>query len=537
MISIRDSSQYPELIFGIAGPIGVDVPAICESLADALRAVRYESHVIHLTTEMMSYQPRRRIRRPVDRNFYNDVIFKIEYANALCEEFEDSATLARIALRSVANKRRAISGNIKRLPPIPTAYIVRQLKRPEEVALLRRVYGRQFVLISAYGSLEQRLRLLEERLKRSLSPSTAATEISSKAHELTTIDAVEEGNEFGQRLRETFHRADVFIDGLAKREMDQKIDRFIQAFFGRTDIAPTKEEYGMYAAKSASLRSSDLSRQVGAAVFSDDGELITQGCNEVPKAMGGTYWDSEEPDFRDVRLGFDPNDILKKDILRDLIDRLSGHGLLSAKAKKMGPLDEMIKKLTYRKKRGSNELDGALTHSLVMDVTEYGRVVHAEMCAICDAARLGRSVKGATLFCTTFPCHNCTKHILAAGIKRVVYMEPYPKSKAKDLHENEIEIEKETPGRVSFVPFLGISPYRYRDIFQKSAKRKKDDGTALRWLTGREAPMIDGTTGAYVDIEWDEYSSFIVEFRKGNARQGRAARKAARPARGRISRS
>jgi hypothetical protein len=51
-------------------------------------------------------------------------------------------------------------------------------------------------------------------------------------------DAVEEDNDFGQRLRETFHLADVFIDGLSKQEMDEKLNRFVQAFFGRTDIAP-----------------------------------------------------------------------------------------------------------------------------------------------------------------------------------------------------------------------------------------------------------------------------------------------------------
>lgn len=128
------------------------------------------------------------------------------------------------------------------------------------------------------------------------------------------------------------------------------MNRFIQAFFGRTDIAPTKQEYGMYAAKSASFRSADLSRQVGAAIFTDEGELITQGCNEVPKAMGGTYWDSELPDFRDVRLGYDPNDILKRDILRDLFDRLSRANLLSETAQRLGSLDDMVTKLTYKRK-------------------------------------------------------------------------------------------------------------------------------------------------------------------------------------------
>jgi cytidine deaminase len=268
----------------------------------------------------------------------------------------------------------------------------------------------------------------------------------------------------------------------------------------------------MYAAKSASLRSSDLSRQVGAAIFTDEGELITQGCNEVPKAMGGTYWDSETPDFRDVRLGYDPNDILKKDILRDLFDRLARANLLSESAKALGSLDEMVNKLTHKRTSRTQETDGPLANAQLMDVTEYGRVVHAEMCALCDAARLGRSVKGATLFCTTFPCHNCTKHILAAGIKRVVYIEPYPKSKAKELHQNEIEIEKESPERVSFMPFIGISPHRYRDIFQKTLKRKRADGTAKRWLMDSEKPTIEDSSTAYVEREPEEYLSLLGKF-------------------------
>jgi deoxycytidylate deaminase len=173
-----------------------------------------------------------------------------------------------------------------------------------------------------------------------------------------------------KRLRETFHLADVFIDGLLKREMDDKLTRFIQAFFGRTDIAPSKDEYGMYAAKSASLRSSDLSRQVGAAIFSDDGELITQGCNEVPKSMGGTYWDLEEPDFRDVRLGYDPNDIFKKELLRDLFDRMCKAELLSKRALDLGSPGEMVDKLTRRKQNRTDDADGPLANCEVMDLTE-----------------------------------------------------------------------------------------------------------------------------------------------------------------------
>jgi deoxycytidylate deaminase len=516
MVEQSQPTDLPELIFGIAGPVGVDIVAICDSVANALRNVGYEAHLIHLTKEMMQYELRtHNVTPPADSNFFSDVLFKIEYANALCAEAEDSATLARISLRAIFNKRMELAKAYERLPPNPTAYIIRQLKRPDEVKLLRKVYGKNFILVSAYGSVEQRQRLLENQIGRSLSPSIPRNEVACKAGDLIARDANEEGVDFGQRLSETFHIADVFIDGLSKREMDDKLTRFVQAFFGRTDIAPSKDEYGMYAAKSASLRSSDLSRQVGAAIFSDDGELITQGCNEVPKAFGGTYWDLEEPDFRDVRLGYDPNDILKKELLRDILDRMSNDALLSQRAILLGPPGEMVDKLT-RKKQRPHEKDGALASSLVMDLTEYGRVVHAEMCAICDAARLGRNVKGATLFCTTFPCHNCTKHILAAGIKRVVYMEPYPKSRAKDLHQNEIEIEKTTPGRVSFVPFLGISPFRYRDIFQKG-KRKDADGNARRWLAGTERPMIDPIGPDYFDLEKNEIAPLLGEAQQDNS--------------------
>ena len=71
-----------------------------------------------------------------------------------------------------------------------------------------------------------------------------------------------------------------------------------------------------------------------------------------------------------------------------------------------------------------------------MDLIEFSRTVHAEMAAIVDAARRGVSVQDCNLYTTTFPCHECAKHIVAAGIRRVVYIEPYPKSQALSLHLN-----------------------------------------------------------------------------------------------------
>lgn len=522
--------QYPELFFGIAGPIGIDVDELTKTLSESLTRVGYHSIQIRVTEEINKIKSEE--KRPRAKDFHSLITFKMAHASALCRRHQDPATLMRITIDAIRRNRASEVArknikyeysskyNLKSPSPSPeetvvpkTAYVIRQLKRPEEVYLLRRIYGKQFILISAYGSAEHRKHIIENKLRRSLSISSSPEEVNAKAENLINRDASEDADSYGQHLRDTFHLADVFVDGISKTEMTIKINRFIDALFGKTDIAPTKMEYGMYAAKSASLRSSDLSRQVGAAIFTEDGEIITQGCNEVPKAFGGTYWDTEDPDFRDVKLGSDPNEVLKREVIRDLLERLSAGGLLSIKAQRMGTTSEMVDILIKKAKNDDSEKGfGVLSNSSIMELTEYGRVVHAEMCAICDAARLGKSVKGSILFCTTFPCHNCTKHILAAGIKKVIYMEPYPKSKAKELHENEISIESEIPSKVSFIPFLGISPFRYRDIFQKG-KRKKD-GIALDWCDGEPRPMIDTSAPTYTDLEAFEYSKIAGKMKK-----------------------
>ncbi len=428
--------------------------------------------------------------------------------NEICERFGDQATLARIGIQAILSKRGALSGSHAR-PAGRTAYILRQLKRPDEVALLRMVYGPQFVLISANGPFAQRKALLLEQMRQDQAASVTAASLSRMADELIGDDASDD-KPFGQRLRDTFHLADVFIDGLNRQAMEEKLSRFIQALYGRADIGPSKEEFGMYAANSAALRSNDLSRQVGAVIFSPDGELISQGCNEAPKAFGGNYWDSESPDFRDVKIGHDPNASEIREVLRDLFERLLASNMLSETAKALGSPSAIVRAVTTRTRPKADAPEiGALANAAVLDLTEYGRVVHAEMNAICDAARTGRAVKGGILFCTTFPCHNCTKHILASGIKRVIYIEPYPKSRAKSLHMNEIEIDGENPSRVVFVPFMGISPSRYPEIFQKG-RRKNSEGRARHWYhEDGPRPMVDVTYPAYLELEKLELSRLL----------------------------
>jgi len=64
---------------------------------------------------------------------------------------------------------------------------------------------------------------------------------------------------------------------------------------------------------------------------------------------------------------------------------------------------------------------------------ELCRGLHAEQNAIIQAARHGVNIDGATLYCTTMPCIICTKMIINAGIKKVVYSEGYSDNLAASM--------------------------------------------------------------------------------------------------------
>lgn len=56
--------------------------------------------------------------------------------------------------------------------------------------------------------------------------------------------------------------------------------------------------------------------------------------------------------------------------------------------------------------------------------TKYLYVAHSEINAICNAARSGTSIDDSVIVVTMFPCMNCTKAIIQAGIKKIYTKKP-----------------------------------------------------------------------------------------------------------------
>ena len=74
---------------------------------------------------------------------------------------------------------------------------------------------------------------------------------------------------------------------------------------------------------------------------------------------------------------------------------------------------------------------------------EICRAVHAEQNAIIQAAVDGVKIKGGTLYVNTFPCSICTRMIINAEIKRIVYLSDYEDELSRQmLDETDIEVVK-----------------------------------------------------------------------------------------------
>jgi cytidine deaminase len=277
----------------------------------------------------------------------------------------------------------------------------------------------------------------------------------------------------------------------------------------------------MFLAAGASRRSAELGRQVGAAIVTPRGSVISLGTNEVPRAGGGPYLESDSDDSREFHRPKETN--------RTHIERITSQITDVVKRRVESVLEGAdLETETQRdlEERLLKELpEAVMAEGRVKDLTEFGRATHAEMAALLDASRRGVPVAGATLMTYTFPCHNCARHIVEAGIARVVYIEPYLKSLALDLHADAIALQGAEPqstskSPVEFEPFTGAAPRRYLEMFDAAwresrgyLKRKDAEGRPADF--DASMPTADPVIG---DLEQAMLRPKVLVYRRGERR-------------------
>jgi cytidine deaminase len=93
----------PELIFGLVGPIGVDLELVTGLLEDTLRDVGYDTTILRVTDLMREVPAEIEIyKQPHIKSFRS----RIEYANKVCEILERSDALAILAISAIREVRR-----------------------------------------------------------------------------------------------------------------------------------------------------------------------------------------------------------------------------------------------------------------------------------------------------------------------------------------------------------------------------------------------------------------------------------------------
>jgi len=472
--TVLETRQSEEIVIAFMGAVGCGMPNVISKCEDLLTGLGYKVEKIKLSDFIKDQIKTGKITvgPEDDGNRY----LTYQTGGNFLRKAHGNEVFAEFAINRIKRHRLSLDTELADLnKPVPrVAYLIDQIKHPEEAKLLRLVYRKLFYLIGVMSTVHHRQsRLIDEGNKEEVVKTIMARDRK-------------ESESYGQQLEKAFKFADYFVHNPFGQHdfVKGQLERFLNLIHGHNGITPSKHEYAMYVAHSTALRSGCLSRQVGASIIDPNGKLIAVGANDVPQFGGGLYSAESKKDFRCFKASGKCENVEQKMLRKSRIHQ----GLIDAlpsvfpSAEIQAAVQEQIGKLA----------EIAYKQSGLPDLIEFSRAVHAEMDAIVSVARSGfGSTQGATLYTTTFPCHNCARHIIAAGMTRVYYIEPYEKSLALTSHSDAIVIldhdddgkdDKDQANKqtmVEFIHFAGVAPNLYPSLFLRERGRKDDHGNLV----------------------------------------------------------
>ena len=333
------------------------------------------------------------------------------------------------------------------------------MKRVAEVTFLRELYGPQFVLLGSQGTPGER----EANLMGRALSVTGKDEAGEVARELMALDASDE-DPFGQQVNKTYRLADLFLRG-------SDSSRAIALLSWDPTVPPEPGDYAMFVARSTAARSLSGSRKVGAALVRV-GRVVASGYNDVPAGQ-----------TPDVVAGRDTSEQFNRRNVEDTLRRLACEGLIAnASSDQVAPA--MVD-------RALAALDGGE----LISVIEYQRAVHVEAGALDDAAVRGVVTSGTDLYVTRFPSHLCYMHALSAGVDKVRYIEPYSKSRAREMYPQGSDER--------LVPYEGVAPRAYTRVFDERPPPRSEGG-AFRPVPPQESQPLLSQPRRAEDMDRDE---------------------------------
>lgn len=154
---------YPEaeLVLGLVYPAGTDYTGVQLTLENYIKRFNYRPNPIRLSDFIDKILKKINVGVPLDDSSEAARInSRMTAGNRLCEKAEDEAFLVSAAVSDISRQRTLAVPPTTQEPIPKTAHILLSLKRPEEVQLLRAVYGSGFYLIGVFASENDRLQYL-----------------------------------------------------------------------------------------------------------------------------------------------------------------------------------------------------------------------------------------------------------------------------------------------------------------------------------------------------------------------------------------
>lgn len=468
------STHTEELVIALCGPIGSPLHnvgrAIERMLLDSFGYT--DCTYLKLSEFIAEHAGAIEMSIPATPSF-DHIQTLITAGNGLREKY-GNGILAELAVNHIRldRERHKTESKSSKYAPRRVVHIIDSIKNKEELALLKHVYRDMLYVVGVFAPLEIR----EANLKK-MGLKTP------QIHTLIDRDSGEE-SDAGQTVNDTFPNCDFFLrtgDG-TDSQLNQRVERFIHLILGTRVITPTLAETAMYSAAMASANSACLSRQVGAAITDEDGDILSIGWNDVPRVGGGLYTDPTN-DHRCWNLeggkcfNDDEKEILARELLSELSDVIHPDKIETAKGilKRAGKLRGLI---------------------------EFSRAIHAEMHAILNAGKTaGMRIANGKIFVTTYPCHSCARHIVASGIKEVYYIEPYRKSLAVKLHGDAISEQEFDTKKVRILAYDGVAPSRYLTLFKVPPNSRKRDGKLITIALKDASPRLKKSMEALPALE------------------------------------
>lgn len=300
-----------------------------------------------------------------------------------------------------------------------SSFVIESIRNPAEINYFRDKYT-EFILIGIFAEYDVRWNRVCETYKGSKDAFDADEKRDQGKLE----------PKYGQKISDCFFESDLILSNNEEintshpndtyREMDSKINAYLSSLDEPINSNPTLVETLMAAAYTSGRRSKCIKRKVGAVITDKYDQIISSGFNGVPRYLKECITSKGEC-YRDIE---------RERLARELCKELKQEN------------GDTVLKLVKGK----------------IKLLEKCRALHGEENAIMNLVGRGVDLTDSTIYVTTYPCNLCANKIVQAGIKKVVYFEPYPVEEAKKILK-EAGVETESFEGVTFRAFFRFFKY------------------------------------------------------------------------------